>query len=430
MRGGADYREAERVAAAVAGFLPPAAVPFFDARFTRSHLLFDEFVVRLTVRVFIDAKLDGALGDGGTAEDVVARGGLDPRASLVPVDWILRHLAARGLLASDADGRRFWMERALPHLDPAVILAEQRAHDPSCLPSYTLAETAARDYPAFLRGERSGDEILLSPARLALWTGYFSNDNALYAVNNRLGAAALEAWMPPHPGPLLELGGGLGSGTAAVLETLAGAGRLGELEAYRFTELVPAFLRRAQRLLEKFTVPSLVFAPLDMNRPFGEQGVAPASVAIVYAVNSLHVAHDLAFTLGEVRGALASGGQLIVSECVRPSPGQTLYPEFVFNLMETFRAPRLHPRYRPNGGFLTPEQWSDAMASAGFADVRVRPDIARVRAIVPAFSVAAIRGVGGPEMAPHTPPALVAPRRSRGAPQARVWPGPQDGPPP
>jgi SAM-dependent methyltransferase len=393
VRAGADPQQAERVAEAVAGFLPPAAVPFFDARFTRSHLLFDEFVYRLTIRVFIDAKLDGALGEGGSAEDVVRRGGLDPRSSLVPVDWMLRHLAARGLLARQGDGRRFRIERPLPDLDPAAMLAEQRAHDPSCLPSYTLAETAARDYPAFLRGERSGDEILLSPARLALWTGYFSNDNALYAVNNRLGAAALETWMPPAPGSLLELGGGLGSGTAAVLETLAAAGRLGDVGAYRFTELVPAFLRRAQRTLEKFAAAAaLVFAPLDMNRPFGEQGVEPASVAIVYAVNSLHVAHDLAFTLGEVLRALQPGGQLVVSECIRPAPGQTLYPEFVFNLMETFRAPRLHPAYRPNGGFLTPEQWSDAMTAAGFTSVRVLPDIARVRQLVPAFSVAAIGG--------------------------------------
>jgi SAM-dependent methyltransferase len=390
---GADPREAERVAAAVAGFLPPSAVPFFDARFTRSHLLFDEFVYRLTIRVFVEAKLDGALGEGGSAEDVVTRGGLDPRCSPVPVDWMLRHLAARGLLAREADGRRFRLERALPDLDPAAVLAEQRAHDPACLPSYTLAETAARDYPAFLRGERSGDEILLSPARLALWTGYFSNDNALYAVNNRLGAAALEAWMPAQPGPVLEVGGGLGSGTAAVLETLAAAGRLGELGVYRFTELVPAFLRRAQRLLEKFAASvSLAFALLDMNRPFAEQGVEPASVGIVYAVNSLHVAHDLAFTLGEVRRALRPGGQLIVSECIRPSPGQTLYPEFVFNLMETFRTARVHPEYRPNGGFLTPDQWSAAMSAAGFESVRVLPDIPRVREIVPAFSVAAIGG--------------------------------------
>ena len=99
----------------------------------------------------------------------------------------------------------------------------------------------------------------------------------------------------------------------------------------------------------------------------------------MYAVNTLHVAHDLAFTLDEMRRALEPGGQLIVSECVRPRAADTLYPEFVFNLLETFRSPHLHPAYRPNGGFLTPEQWTDALEAAGFRDVRLLPDITRIR---------------------------------------------------
>src|SRR5262249_53809318 len=173
-------------------------------------------------------------------------------------------------------------------------------------------------------------------------------------------------------------GGGCASGTVALLERLSDVGRLGDVARYRFTELVPAFLRRGQRHVEELFsgTPGLTFEPLDMNRPFAEQGVAPASVSIVYAVNTLHVAHDLAFTLAAVRRALEPNGQLIVSECVRPFPGQTLYPEFVFNLMATFRAPRLHPEYRPNGGFLTIDQWTRALERAGFVDVRVLPDIA------------------------------------------------------
>jgi SAM-dependent methyltransferase len=118
--------------------------------------------------------------------------------------------------------------------------------------------------------------------------------------------------------------------------------------------------------------------------------VAGASVSVVYAVNTLHVAHDLALTLAEIRRALVPGGQLVVSEAMRPFAGDTCYPEFIFNLMETFRAPRLHPGYRPNGGFLTPEQWTAALDAAGFVDIRGRPDIARVRQVFPTFYVAAL----------------------------------------
>ena len=89
-------------------------------------------------------------------------------------------------------------------------------------------------------------------------------------------------------------------------------------------------------------------------------------------------------------GVLEPGGQLIVSECIRPRPADTLYPEFIFNLLETFRSPRLHPVHRPNGGFLTPEQWMGVLESAGFRDLRMLPDVIRIRDEFPGFYVAAI----------------------------------------
>jgi len=393
---GRGVAEIEAVQAVVARLLPPPMRSIVDTQFSVSHLLFDEYVLRLAIQIMQDVKLDAAIGTWASAAEAATRAGLDPRASQVPVDWLLRHLAARGAVTSERHDRepRFLLERVLPALAPAAVVETQRAHDAACLPAYTIAETAARDYPAFLRGERSGDEILLAPMRLPLWVAYFSNDNPLYRVNNRIGAAALEAWLPRGANTILELGGGLGSGASAVLEKLTAAGRLGDVKAYRFTELVPAFLRRAERWIkERFAdAAPLSFASLDMNRPFVEQGVAPASVSQVYAVNTLHVAHDLAFTLGEIRQALVPGGQLVVSECIRPSVGHTLYPEFVFNLMSTFRAPRLDPDLRPNGGFLTPEQWTRAFSAAGFADVRVMPDIARIREVFPSFYAAAIAG--------------------------------------
>jgi SAM-dependent methyltransferase len=385
---------AARVADAAAPFLPPSLQNLFDPHTVLSHMLFDEYIFRLTVQVVREARLDLAPHQWISVEDRLSKAGLDVRRSLVPVEWMLRRLAARGLF-EHKDGR-FMTDGALPIIDTTEVIAAQTAHDASCAPSYAVAEAAARDYPAFLRGERTGEEILLAPARLPLWSRYFSNDNTLYACNNRVGAAAIETWMDGGPAAILELGGGLGSGTAAVLERLSAAGRLDAVESYRCTELVPAFLRRAQRVADRFPGVPLTFSVLDMDRPFGEQGVPPASASIVYAVNALHVANDLAFTLAEIRRALRPGGQLISCECVRPLPGQTVYPEFVFNLLERFRAPRLHAEYRPNGGFLTPEQWTAALHAAGFTDVRTFPDIARIRDVVRDFDLAAIGAMSPP----------------------------------
>jgi SAM-dependent methyltransferase len=359
--------------------LPPGLRSIFNASFIRSNLLFDEFVERLALTVIHQTGIEAALHEPGTATEIVARARLDSGRALEPVGWMLRHLAARGAIDADRNGR-FQIRGPLPELDPGPVREEQLRHDPSALPSYVLAETVAREYPGFLRGEVAGEEVLFSPRRLRLWMDYFSNDNVLYAVNNRVGAVAVEQWLPRDGAVVLELGGGLGSGAQAVLERLAAVGRLDAVREYRFTEFVPAFLRRGQHALQARypALAALAFGALDMNRPFAEQGVRPESLTVVYAVNTLHVAHDLAFTLGEIRTSLQPGGRLVISECVRPQPHETVHAEFIFNLMETFR------------GFLTPEQWQVAVERAGFGDVQFLPDIRKILAEVPEFVVAAL----------------------------------------
>lgn len=386
---------ATALAAGLQEALPPPLRPLFDGRFLRSRDLYDEFVLRLALRVFLAADLEAATREPGDAVEIAARAGLEPGRARVPLEWILRQLAARGILRElRADGVTRWVRShaPLPSVDPDPVREEQAGLDPSWLPAYTLAETAARDYVPFLRGEITGEEILFSPARLRLWIDYFSNANGVYAVNNRVGATAVEEWMRPGGAAILELGGGLASAACALLERLEATGRLGALREYRFTELVPAFLRRGQRELQaRFPdLASLRFAPLDMNRPFEAQGVAPGSVSIVYAVNTLHVAPDLDFTLGEIFRVLEPGGQLIVSECVRMRPGQSLSAEFIFNLMAAFRSRPSASRGQPPAGFLLPGQWKAVMETAAFVDIRFLPDVPTFTERFPLFHVAAI----------------------------------------
>jgi SAM-dependent methyltransferase len=377
--------------------LPSYLRQVIDVSFLRSHLLYDEFVYRLVLKVIRETGLESAMREGGSAEAIAAREGLAVAQAVVPLDWMLRLLAARGVLEQlpGAATAEFRARGPLPTEDLAAVREEQVQHDPSWMPSYVLAETVAQDYPAFLRGGVAGEEVLFSPRRLRLWVDYFSNQNGLYAVNNRIGAAAVEQWLPLDGEVVLELGGGLGSGAIAVLERLAGAGRAEAIQEYRFTELVPAFLRRGEQALRARQPEGLSvrFDNLDMNRPFEAQGIAPASVTAVYAVNTLHVAHDLDFTLGQILRTLRPGGWLIISECVRPSPGHAIYAEFIFNLIQTFRSPRLHPVYRPNGGFLTPDQWKGAIESAGFADTRFVPDVMRIHQKVSDFYAGAIGAI-------------------------------------
>jgi SAM-dependent methyltransferase len=385
--------EAAQAARSLAPFLPSSLVSAFDSSFIRSGELYDEFIVRLALHILRQTGLANAAREPGTTTEMVTRAGFDPGRAAVPVDWILRRLAARGILEQlEVPGapRRFHARDPLPALDPSVIRDEQLREDRSWLPAYVLAETVAQDYPAFLRGERTGEALLFSPARLRLWLEFFSNDNGLYAVNNRVGAVAAGEWLPPGRATILEVGGGLGSGALALLDHLQATGRDKDIVDYRFTDVVPVFLRRGQQAVEtRFPGVAATFTTLDMNRPLREQGVQPATCSLVYAVNTIHVARDLAFTLRELRDALVPGGTLAMSECVRLVPGQALYPEFIFNLLESFRSPVLHETYRPNGGFLTLDQWRDALLAAGFVDIRVIPDLAALRNAFPKLCTAA-----------------------------------------
>ena len=57
---------------------------------------------------------------------------------------------------------------------------------------------------------------------------------------------------------------------------------------------------------------------------------------------------------------------------------------------DRFIAPHLDPVIRPNGGFLTPEQWTVALRAAGFEGVRLLPDMEKIRQHFSVFYVAAV----------------------------------------
>jgi SAM-dependent methyltransferase len=177
---------------------------------------------------------------------------------------------------------------------------------------------------------------------------------------------------------------------------VARAGRSGDISAYRFTEISSLFLKRAQRtLVARYPQCAFAFGTLDLDRPLAATDIEPSSCSLVYGVNVLHVARDLAATLVELRRALRPGGALVMAECVRPFPGVPVHLELTFNLLGAFRDATLVPAWRPNGGFLTPEQWSAALQANGFHEVRVYPDIAAIRDTFPGFLVAAIVGTRG-----------------------------------
>jgi SAM-dependent methyltransferase len=260
------------------------------------------------------------------------------------------------------------------------------------MPPFAVVRAMVEHVPEFLRGEKTGEEILFAPNRLPLWFDYFSNSNLLYQINNRLGAEAVARALPlSGPATVVELGGGSGSAALALFERLARDAAVSRIGRYIFTEIVPTFLRRAERAIKASGIsPTVEFLRLDMNRDFEEQGLAAGCADVLYAVNTIHIASDLGATLQQIRKTLAPGGVAVFSECVRPFPGQPIYVEFVFNFLENFTGVATDPATRPNHGFLTPGDWRRALAAAGFQSPSVLPDVEDLARHYDAFFVAAV----------------------------------------
>lgn len=377
-----------------AALFPPELLAHFDDAMITSFDLFEEYISRLALALFRSTGLEAACHSAVSVTEAVARTGLVPEIAQLPASWILAMLASRGWLVRETgvDGEiRYRLGEDLQLLDPEELRAAQGAHDPRCLPAYDIAALAAARYPDVLSGRINGEQALFGEAGIIPWVKYFSNDNPLYAISNKVGAIAAAQASAADTEAILEIGGGLGSGAIALLDHFGNIARAARIGSYTLTEISPLFLKRAQRnLTSRNPRCALRFAVLDIDRPFAGAGIAPGSVSMVYGVNVLHVARDLGRTLAELRGSLRDRGLLVMTECIRPFVHAPLHLELVFNLLGSFHDALLVPDWRPNGGFLTPEQWTAALKANGFRDVRVYPDIAAIRDAYPSCVIGAI----------------------------------------
>jgi SAM-dependent methyltransferase len=369
---------------ALSARIPDAEVrALFTYPFLRVSEIFDELVDAACAEVLRRA---GAwpVAPGSVPAAVVAGRGWAPR-SLPLVSFVHRKLAASGCLA-ESGGAYAPAGPAPGDLD--ALEAELAAADPDASVAGEAVRILVEESGAFLAGERTGEEILFRPDRLPLWFRYFSNRNLLYSVNNHLGALALSRVLPASGGRVLEIGGGAGSAAEAALAKLGP-----RLSRYLFTEVVPTFFRRGERAARAAAAPGVTVdaAKLDMTKPWGPQGAEAGAFDAVYSVNCFHVAPDLGAVLAETRAALAPGGRLVVSECVRPlGNAQPIYVELVFDLLESFTQVALDPVARPTHGFLTPAAWRESLARAGFSDVAFLPDAEEIAKGYPSFFISAV----------------------------------------
>ena len=371
----------------------PTAV--FSERLYQSIELMERYSIELAVDLSRKLNLADQLGGWRSADELCGLLSFQPRFKFA-LRWMLERLVESGCAEARNNGesRCYHLRDALWQPDLKALRAIGLSIDPSNAATLDLLDHAASLYVAVASGQQSGDHNLLGPQGIPLWLNYFHNDNLTYAVNNWVGAVlAADHVSTRRTLRILELGAGTGSASEILLQLLAERGLSSRMERYRITEPNAYFRRCSQRkLTAQYPNLPLEWAPLDLDLPWKSQGIASEEFDLVYAVNVMHISKNLLFSLSEARSALATDGWLVIGECVRPYDDQPIYPELMFQILDSFTNVETDPEVRPNPGFLTAEQWRRAFSRAGFRQTKVAPDIERIREIYRHFFTGAISG--------------------------------------
>jgi polyketide synthase PksN len=371
---------------------PPA---IFSERLYQSIELMERYSIELAVDLLGQLNLVEQLGEWRSTDELCGILDFQPRFKLA-LQWILARLAGTSCLQAQGDGaaRSYRLRNTPWKSDLQYLRALGLSIDPANAATLDLLDYAASAYPAVATGRQSDDHNLFGPQGIPLWLNYFHNDNLTYAVNNWIGAAAAADRLSSPPTlRILEIGAGTGSATEILLTLLGERGLLPRLERYVVTEPNAYFRRCNQRkLAAQYPNLPLEWKTLDLDLPWSAQEIAPGEFDLVYAVNVMHISKNLLFSLKEARSALAADGWLVIGECVRPYDDQPMYPELMFQILDSFTNVETDPDIRPNPGFLTAEQWRRAFLKAGFTRTEVAPDIERIREIYPHFFTGAVCG--------------------------------------
>jgi SAM-dependent methyltransferase len=264
--------------------------------------------------------------------------------------------------------------------DPQPELAKVRAAIAKLGADYTAAtdfiDFGRTNFVRSLKDEPDFMDKLLS-GRMSdfaeLWHRA-TNVDPLQDLHGAMGARVIDGLL--ERGTILEIGGGTGNGARHLFRHLAAEGKLDKVEKFIFTDISMRFVLASKHEFTK-AYPSVSWGWqfFDLNKPFGEQKVAPESVDLIYAVNAAHVAMNIVDFLKGCREALRPGGHVVFAERVRVNQYEMAPRELTLNLSVYHRSAPEHATYRPMHCYLAPKNWHEAMRLAGFAACDVLPDL-------------------------------------------------------
>ena len=319
----------------------------------------DALVVQLILDAYRELGWQPRVGDRLTFHDFVQTLGIVAAHHRL-TRCQLRTLEARGLLR--AAGEDTWeVTQTPPAADVAAELRALAAEFPRFAADLALLERAGPNLAAVLAGETDPMDLLFPAGSVDCLEQFYVAGGEFPAYHDliRVAVARAIAALPPHrPLRVLEVGGGTGSLTRAVLPALPA-----DRTEYLFTDIGPAFLATAKKQFAEY--PFVEYKTFDLEKDPQEQGLQPGGYDLILATDVLHATADLKQALSHLRVCLAEGGLLLFLELViRQLAGENV----IFGLLKgwwKFSDTELR-RHSP---LLDRKHWLALLAGCGFRDV-------------------------------------------------------------
>lgn len=253
-----------------------------------------------------------------------------------------------------AYGFDLWAYQTLTH---EIHIATQAAI-PGMGVALTLLENCFAALPSILQGHRNPMSVLMPEGSSELLDGIYKANRLSDAFNEVTATALMHTLGDLHGASVLEIGGGTGGITQAILPRFSTSAKTIQ---YTFTDISKNFVRNAQHRWST-NFPFVEYATFDVTADPEAQGFATGSLDLVVASNVLHATPDIVSTLTNTARLLRVGGRIVINEATRLHDVVGM----IFGLTPDWwtydDAARLN-----NCPLLDVDGWRTALTKAGFA---------------------------------------------------------------
>lgn len=324
----------------------------------------DKLAAASTCRLLREAGYALAPGERHALPEMMARIAAQP-----PYPRMLRaqleDLVHDGLIRIDNDTLE-----VLPAMAEARSVQDWRAwiatHHPDHLPLADLLDHCAQQHAAVFSGRLPGTTVVASPEGMERLVAcadvinrHSSRGHCLRVVSTLVRDLAHAS---PQPLRILEVGGGRGGLTRAVLT------RMGNHPVdYWFTDIGTSFVRTAQQEAERRGLRGFSAQRFDIDADPLQQGLEPGSFDLVLGLDVVHATPDLARSLSHLRELLRPGGMV----CLVESTQVQRWVEHVWGLETGWW--HFQDAWRTWSPLTGRAQWHAAMEAAGLAPQAMRP---------------------------------------------------------